>query len=269
MDYIVTIIVPVYNASVYLRECLESVRRQSSKEWICILVNDGSTDNSQLIIDEYCTLDNRFIGVYKQNENSADKAKCYGVKCAKSEFVIILDADDFFEDDDYVEKLLKRQQETGADYVISRFCCFEEEKRDVIWALPNQEFDLTQVVDGQTACLLTIPHWLVGLNGSLTRRKLYDGLFPFSEGDWAYLDEVRGREMLIKCNRVAFSSVKYYYRKNPSSITRAISPMMFDRSINDALLASFVQEHFPGNRSLKTELSNRHFSRLVKDIGHL
>ena len=72
--------------------------------------------------------------------------------------------------------------------------------------------------------------------------------------------------MLIKCNRVAFSSVKYYYRKNPSSITRAISPMMFDRSINDALLASFVQEHFPGNRSLKTELSNRHFSRLVKDI---
>lgn len=64
----INIIIPVYNAFAYLGECLECIRNQSSKDWICYLVNDGSTDNSQLIIDEYCMQDERFEGLYKENE---------------------------------------------------------------------------------------------------------------------------------------------------------------------------------------------------------
>lgn len=262
MDKKVSIIVPIYNASAYLRECLESIRKQSSKDWSCILVNDGSTDNSQSIIDEYCALDDRFVGVYKQNENSCGKAKCYGVKQAKTDFVLILDADDLLGDDDYVEKLLKRQRKTNADSVISRFCCFENEDKDVVWSLPNDGFDLSQVVDGESACLLTIPNWQIGLNGSLIRRVLYEGSFPFSEGEWANLDEVRGREVLIKCKSVAFSDANYYYRKNPASITRAISPILFDRSINDAVLVRFAQKFFPQNKVLINDLAHKHFSML-------
>lgn len=64
----INIIIPVYNAFVLLGECLDCIRNQSSKDWICYLMNDGSTDNSQLIIDEYCMQDERFEGLYKENE---------------------------------------------------------------------------------------------------------------------------------------------------------------------------------------------------------
>lgn len=266
MENRITIIVPIYNASAYLKECLDSIRRQSSKDWTCILVNDGSTDNSQSIIDEYCSLDDRFVGISKQNEKSCDRAKCYGVKNAKSDFVIILDADDILGDKDYVEKLVKRQSEANADIVLSRMCCFENEIRNVVWTLPNDKFDLGQVVDGKSACLLTIPNWIIGLNGCLAKKVLYDGYFPFSEGKWAFLDEIKGREILIKCDRVAFSDAKYYYRKNPMSITRAISPVLFDRSINDAVLVRLAQKHFPQNKTLISELAQKHFSLLKTRI---
>ena len=266
MESRVYIIVPIYNASLYLHECLDSILRQTYKDWTCILVNDGSTDNSQSIIDEYCALDDRFSGVNKENEQSGDKAKMYGVKCAQSDFVFILDADDILGDDDYVDKLMKRQWETQADIVLSRMYCFEKEIGNIVWILPNEQFDLSQVIDGESACLLTIPKWLIGLNGCLTRRELYDSSFPFSEGNWACLDEVRSRELLQKSRRVAFSDSKYYFRKNPMSVTHAISPFLFDRTINDAALVQFAQEHFSKEKALIGELAKIHFLNLRQSI---
>ena len=266
MESKVSIIVPIYNASLYLPECLDSILRQTYKDWTCILVNDGSTDNSQIIIDEYCTLDDRFLGVNKENEQSCGKAKLYGVKCAQSDFVFILDADDILGDDDYVDKLMKRQRETQADIVLTRMCCFEKETSNVVWILPNDQFDISQVLDGESACLLTIPKWLIGLNGCLTRRELYNSSFPFSEGNWACLDEVRSRELLQKSRRVAFSDSKYYYRKNPMSVTHAISPFLFDRTINDAALVPFAQKHFSNEKALIDELAKKHFSNLRRSI---
>lgn len=262
----ITIIVPIYNASSYLKECLESVRRQSNGNWSCILVNDGSTDESQSIIDEYCALDDRFSGVCKQNEQSCGKAKLYGVKCAQSDFVIILDADDILGDDDYVERLIQKQRETDADVVISRMCCFEKETGNIVWSLPNDQFDISQVIDGESACLLTIPDWSIGLNGCLTKRELYDDSFQFSEGSWANLDEVMSRELLQKSKRVAFSASKYYYRRNPMSVTQAISPFLFDRTINDAVLVRLAQKHFSDNATLISELAKKHFFNLRKSI---
>lgn len=259
----VTILVPIYNASEYLRECLDSILRQTYKDYTCILVNDGSTDDSQLIIDEYCALDDRFTTVFKQNERSAAKAKYYGLQYTKSDFVMIIDADDKLGVDDYIEKLMNRQRETNADMVISRMCCFENETSNVVWTLPNNHFDCSQVVDGESACLLTIPNWIIGLNGSLKRKELYTSL---SEGEGAYMDEVHGREMLIKCKLVAFSDSKYYYRCNPSSITRAVSPIMFDRTINDRCLVKFAQKYYPNNKDLINELERKHFSGLRQSI---
>jgi glycosyltransferase involved in cell wall biosynthesis len=259
----VTILVPIYNASEYLRECLDSILRQTYKDYTCILVNDGSTDESQSIIDEYCTLDGRFVSVSKQNEGSCGKARLFGLKYVKTEFVLMIDADDLFGDDDYVEKLIKRQRETNADIVFSHTYCFENEMRSVVWTKPNEQFDFNQVIDGKAACLLTIPSWVIGCNGNLKRKELYASL---SEGNWANWDEIQGREIIIKCKRVAFSDTKYYYRANPFSITRAISPILFDMSINDAYLVKFAQKHFPYNKVLANELSRKHFSKLRQYI---
>lgn len=266
MENKVSIIVPIYNASTCLCECLESVRKQSCKDWTCILVNDGSTDNSQSIIDEYCALDDRFVSVSKQNEKSAEKARLYGLKYVKSDFVVSLDADDMLSDD-YVERLVRRQRETDADTVYPRMCWFEKEIKSVIRTLPDEHFDFHQVIDGKTACSLTMPDWVIGFNGGLKRTACYNNAqCSLTEGNWAYLDEIKSRERLMTCRKVAFSDAKYYYRTNPSSITKAISSIMFDASINDAYLVRFAQKYYPDNKTLINALAQRHFSNLRKSI---
>lgn len=91
----INIIIPVDNAFAFLGECLECIRNQSSKDWICYLVNDGSTDNSQLIIDEHCSLDDRFVGINKPNEGSSAKTIRYALKHIDSGFVTTIGDDDF------------------------------------------------------------------------------------------------------------------------------------------------------------------------------
>ena len=62
-----SIIVPVYNVEKYLDQCLESILRQSFKDFECIIIDDGSPDNSNIIIDKYVKLDQRFKVIYQKN----------------------------------------------------------------------------------------------------------------------------------------------------------------------------------------------------------
>lgn len=89
-----SIIVPVYNAEDYLEQCLQSISFQSYKKWECLLVDDGSTDNSGLICDRMAELDNRFCVLHKEN-GGVSSARNLGIKEAKGEWIIFVDADDF------------------------------------------------------------------------------------------------------------------------------------------------------------------------------
>lgn len=93
-----SIIVPVYNAARYLRETLESVALQTFRDFECICVDDGSTDGSAAMIEEYCAHDRRFRFVRKQNggEGSARNA---GIETASGEWLCYLDADDVYSPD--------------------------------------------------------------------------------------------------------------------------------------------------------------------------
>ena len=64
----ISIIIPVYNVETYLDECLQSVFNQSYKDWECILINDGSTDKSGTICNNWHALDNRFIVIHQKNQ---------------------------------------------------------------------------------------------------------------------------------------------------------------------------------------------------------
>ena len=258
----VSIIVPIYNPGNYLKECLDSIARQTFDNWKCYLVNDGSTDDSQSIIEEYCQMDDRFVGLTKQNEGSPAKTIQYGLKYVQTDFVIAIGDDDVLSND-YVEKLVVRQSETQADIVVPQMCCFENEVNNLLWEKPDELFDYGQVLDGKNACLLTIPEWVIGMNGAMVRKELMNSV---SEGKWSYSDELQEREMLMKCRIVAFSDTKYYYRANPTSLTKSISPRMFDKSVIEAQLVMFAKQHFPENENLIRELAQKHFSGLQSNI---
>lgn len=116
-NYAVTTTVPVYNTSRYLRKCLDSLAAQTLRDIEFILVDDGSTDDSGRICDEYAARDFRFRVIHQKNGGLAS-ARQAGLDVARGEYVIVCDSDDWVEPDIY-EKLYQKAKKTDADIV----CC--------------------------------------------------------------------------------------------------------------------------------------------------
>ncbi len=106
---LISIIVPCYNYGGYIAETLDSIRSQSFDHWECIIVDDGSTDNSKEVVANFVKEDARFIYIYQENKGLPG-ARNTGIKNAKGKFIQFLDSDDLLEKDklkiqtDYLEK---------------------------------------------------------------------------------------------------------------------------------------------------------------------
>lgn len=117
MTYMVSIIIPVYNVKEYLAECVESVRRQTLSEIEIILVDDGSTDGSAQLCDEYAALDARIQVIHQANGGST-RARNAGLLASRGTYIGFVDSDDWVEPNMY-EELLKYGEEAEADVVAS------------------------------------------------------------------------------------------------------------------------------------------------------
>lgn len=113
---IVTISVPVYNVEKYLAKCLENLINQSLQDIEIILVDDGSTDNSGRICDEFAQIDKRIVVIHKENGGLAS-ARQAALDIASGVYFCACDADDWAELSMY-EKMYRRAVETNADVVI-------------------------------------------------------------------------------------------------------------------------------------------------------
>ena len=101
-----SIIIPVYNVEAYLRECLDSVLAQTCSDWEAICVNDGSTDGSLDILQEYAAKDARFRFIDQHNKGLS-AARNAGIDAAEGEYIFLLDSDDWIVPD-ALERLSKR-----------------------------------------------------------------------------------------------------------------------------------------------------------------
>ena len=106
MKKLVSIIVPVFNVEKYLRQCLDSILGQTFNQFEVIIVNDGSTDNSGAICQEYEARDNRIVYLEKEN-GGVSEARNLGLDFATSEYIIFIDSDDWIEPT-YVEVLYEK-----------------------------------------------------------------------------------------------------------------------------------------------------------------
>lgn len=104
----VSVIVPVYNVERYLKECIESIRRQSLTAIEIICIDDGSTDSSGRILDDYKGLDDRIIVIHKENSGYGNTMNM-GIKHAKGKYISII------ESDDYIEKNMLEEMVSIAD----------------------------------------------------------------------------------------------------------------------------------------------------------
>lgn len=121
----VSVIIPVYNVEKYLGECLDSVLGQTLNDIEVICVDDGSTDGSKKILQEYAEKDKR-IRVISQQNKGAGAARNYGFTLAKGEYVYFMDSDDYC-DAKLLEKTVHAAEETGADITAFHYFIFDEQ----------------------------------------------------------------------------------------------------------------------------------------------
>ena len=126
-----TVIVPVYNSSKYLKKCIESILEQTYVNTEIILVNDGSTDNSIDICKEFKQIDNRIIVIDKENGGVAS-ARNAGLEVATGSYVAFVDSDDYVEKDMY-ETMIEALNNNNADIVECGFnqINIEENKKKI------------------------------------------------------------------------------------------------------------------------------------------
>jgi glycosyltransferase involved in cell wall biosynthesis len=111
-----SIIVPIYNVSTFINECLESIKKQSYKDFECILVDDGSTDESGKICDSFANNDPRFRVIHKENGGLVSARKT-GAGATKGEYVLSVDGDDYIEYD-----MLKNMSDIIDQYAPDAIC---------------------------------------------------------------------------------------------------------------------------------------------------
>ena len=95
-EELISIIVPVYNVEEYLKECIDSIINQTYKRIEIILVDDGSTDKSGKICDDYAKIDKRIKVVHKENGGLSD-ARNVGISVSSGKYIAFVDSDDWVE----------------------------------------------------------------------------------------------------------------------------------------------------------------------------
>lgn len=121
---IITVIVPIYNDELYLRDALISIQNQTFQDFECVCVNDGSTDGSEEIINEFIQKDKRFIKINKQN-GGVSSARNAGLDVATGEYIYLMDHDDLIPNYT-LEKLLMTAKLYNADMARGRMMMIAE-----------------------------------------------------------------------------------------------------------------------------------------------
>lgn len=168
----VSIIVPVFNAGEHLRECVDSILSQTLKEIEVILVDDGSTDSSGKICDEYARRDARVKVLHTEN-GGPSKARNRGIEAALGEFIGFVDADDFVSPLMFAS-LYNAAVSTGSDMA---FCDYIAQKKD--GGVPvRSDFSGDKTYNKKEIETLVLPYFF---GYSSSELKSYKSFFPFAD----------------------------------------------------------------------------------------
>lgn len=135
---LVSIIVPVYNVEKYLDECIQGVLNQTFTDWELLLIDDGSSDNSSRICDDYSAQDDRIKSIHKKNEG-VSVTRNIGLDSANAKYIIFLDADDFWYDFTFLEKLVGLADTNHLDIIRGEYKAVDENGKDLFIRTPTKQ----------------------------------------------------------------------------------------------------------------------------------
>jgi len=245
----ISIIIPIYNVEKYLKKCLDSLIVQTLSDIEIICVNDGSTDSSLSILEEYCQKDSR-IKIINQKNMGPGIARNTGITMATSEYIGFVDPDDWV-DKNMFETMYKTARKRDADMVECDFyMCFEGSKRKkirclfhslkTIWKIPIQLGVIYSWKNVKTSVFkgLRAMVW----NRIYRRKMLMDNSILFPEGsgeDYPFsIDAVLSAKRIVHCGKILY---KYLIRNNSLSNGGSVSlPFAID---HPKLLKQILDKH--------------------------
>ncbi len=213
---LISIIVPIYNIEKYISKCIDSVLSQTYKNWELILVDDGSTDNSGKICDEYTLKDSRIKVIHKENEGLPSARKT-GLNIATGNYIFHLDGDDYIPNN-AIEILVNKQIETNADVIIGDFQVVRNNQHNEIFN--EYQFDTINNIEF-TKQLLNVGAFFVW--GKLIKADINKTIeipldIQYTEDAVAMIQIANKAKNIAKVN-----DITYFYVKRNNAYTSSIS----------------------------------------------
>ncbi len=242
---IISIIVPVYNAGMYLRRCLDSIAAQIEKNFECILVDDGSTDESGVILDEYAKRDDRFIVFHKTN-GGVSSARNLGLSKAKGKWITFCDSDDYVACN-WLESMFNLGSTESAQVVVCDFyeMSLKGNERKYAWdfsgdhpymTLNSHERDLDQAIRYSWGVVWNL---LIDASFLQTYHIQFDDGITFSEDSVFFIKLIAYGIKVSYLNKPLY----YYNRTNESAVTHQLQKKnLVDRILAFNLLSKTLNE---------------------------
>ena len=204
----VSIVVPVYNVQDYVLRCLESLKKQTYKEIEIVIVDDGSTDKSGKICDEFAKKEKRAKVFHKKNGGLSD-ARNYGISKSSGELIAFVDSDDYV-GEGFIDEMVDVMENDGSDIVV---CGYDK-------SLPEGG-----VVNGPEAvynCLIRQDNVDIVAWNKLYKKLLFtDNRITFPKGE-KHEDLLTTHKIMSKAQKVSYlDKALYFYEDREGSITNA------------------------------------------------
>ena len=213
----VTVLVAVYNAVGFLPECLDSLLGQTLRDIQIICIDDGSTDSSPEVLNDYARRDNRIEVIRLDKNGGQAHARNVGLQRATGRFICMLDADDWFAPD--ALQLMAAAFDDDTDCVLFDLVSVYGDREE---PYPMASFS---TMSGQEAFRLSLTwkiHGLYGVRADIHRR------YPYDETCRAYSDDNTTRLHYLASRQVRRCPGVYYYRQHDRSVTHQVSVRRFD-----------------------------------------
>ncbi|MCM1508604.1 MAG: glycosyltransferase [Ruminococcus flavefaciens] len=215
-----TVIVPVYNVEKYLRRCLDSILSQTFAPKKIILVDDGSTDSSGKICDEYAEKEKSIIVVHQKNQGLS-AARNKGIDICRTELITFVDSDDYIENNMY-EVMIKNMDSAKADMSICGVWTEKENGEKTT----RRKTGIKKVWSAKEALIIlnSYQHFNMSVWNVMFKRSLFEGENPlrFPVGKKCE-DYYLMHQLIARVNRLVYDSNPYYhYVQRPNSISRNV-----------------------------------------------
>lgn len=223
----VSVIIPMYQSEKYIRQCLDSVLRQTFRDMEIIVIDDGSTDRGPKICEELGRTDDR-IRLHRRENGGVSAARNYGIETAGGEYLFFLDSDDVIHPL-LIENMVRQAKERQADLVFCGYRKLEARELNKVLDMAWAEKESDAVLDAASAEGKDAENWfhiqyvnqLSGIGGKLLRRAAI-GTLRFDRNltngeDTLFLYYFIRNQIRAACLRKDW----YYYRIHPESVTQS------------------------------------------------